>query len=194
MGEPPSGAPRAILPLPTRPRCWRRSFARRAAGCTLSVIPSAAWWRSRWRCAARCSGSLVDRGGPGGGAAAGIADEDEHYRAFRRDDGRLFRRLRGWQYGSDRRDDRLLRRARHVRLLARSAFAPTRWKRRRSTSSIGRARARFRCRRHRSRPSTPNPASLRGGASQPAVQRANALLSECLPGATLATIQAPHIS
>lgn len=30
---------------------------------------------------------------------------------------------------------------------------------------------------------------VRGGASPPAVQRANALISECLPGATLATIQ-----
>ena len=103
-------------------------------------------------------------------------------------DGVLFRRLRGWEPRSDRSDDRLLRRRRHVCLLAAAGPRLRSETTTRSTSSIGRVRTVFRCRRHRWLPSRSPFSSSAGGASHPAVQRANALLSERMRGAALATI------
>ena len=170
---------------PHRKRSFHRARGRDAGGghshgpaaaSIWSVIPLAAWSRSRWRCATVYRlASLVIVEAPAVRAAARQRRSSSTIARSAQMSRGLFRRLRGRQHGSDRDHDRLLRRRRHLRLLAAAGSRLRRgddagqyprlgergWFRHLSAASLAAHRNSRRW-------------SFVGGASHPAMQRANA--------------------
>ena len=117
------------------------------------------------------------------------AREHQHYRAFRRMTESYFAAFEGGNAGSDRRDDRLLRRRRHLCFLAAAGPCLRRSDDAGSTSSIGRVPMVFRCRRHRWLPSTSPSSSSAAGqvirrCNVPMRSSVNACAARLLPRST----------